>query len=253
MKKFGISGCMIVKDEEKTIEDAIRSLKIVCHEVVVVDTGSSDNTVSIAKGMGCRVLHYEWDNHFGKARNYSYSLAGYEWIFVLDGDETLSIMLQENIHDLIKTKGNVAFRFPVVDNDLPFAKGTKVGGIRLFRTGTLRYDESRKGHTQTVITSNRVVNTPFPVIHRQGAKCVIYHPEKLLNRLSIDVRDFPKDGDGFKILINGFIDSFREFFNRVVRRKGFKDGKKGMILILFRCSYRFLRSWFVALRMDYEN
>ena len=85
-----LSQCMIVKNEERNIERALRWGKGVVWEQIVVDTGSRDRTVQIAESMGARVYHYTWTDDFSAAKNYAISKAGGEWIAFLDADETFA-------------------------------------------------------------------------------------------------------------------------------------------------------------------
>jgi tetratricopeptide (TPR) repeat protein len=84
-----ISLCMIVKNEEKMLAQCLESVKGVVDEIIVVDTGSQDRTVEIAKRYGARVYHHPWEDNFSLARNQSLQYATCDWIFILDADETL--------------------------------------------------------------------------------------------------------------------------------------------------------------------
>lgn len=88
-----ISLCMIVKDEIKHLEKCIKSVQEhlgdFVNEYIVVDTGSTDETVELAKKLNCTVDYFEWCNDFSKARNYSISIAKNNWILVLDADEII--------------------------------------------------------------------------------------------------------------------------------------------------------------------
>jgi len=85
-----LSQCMIVKNEEKNIEKALKWAKGIAFEQIVVDTGSTDRTVEIAKKMGAKVYHFEWINDFSAAKNYAIGLASGNWIAFLDADESFS-------------------------------------------------------------------------------------------------------------------------------------------------------------------
>jgi tetratricopeptide (TPR) repeat protein len=88
---FGsVSLCMIVKNEEKHLARCLRSAKPVVDEIVVVDTGSTDETQKIAVVFGARVYAFPWVNDFSKARNFALSKAVGDWILVMDADEALS-------------------------------------------------------------------------------------------------------------------------------------------------------------------
>lgn len=88
-----LSICMIVKNEQRCLERCLKSLKplreqLSC-EVIVTDTGSTDNSVEIAKKYTDKVLHFEWCNDFSAARNYGIEQAQGEWVMVMDADEEL--------------------------------------------------------------------------------------------------------------------------------------------------------------------
>jgi glycosyltransferase involved in cell wall biosynthesis len=86
----GVSLCMIVKDEERFLADALRSVAGVVDELCIVDTGSSDRTVAIAEEFGARVTHLPWSDDFAQARNAALAMARRRWIIVLDADERLT-------------------------------------------------------------------------------------------------------------------------------------------------------------------
>lgn len=86
-----ISLCMIVRDEAARLERCIASVRGVVDEIVVVDTGSRDDTVRIAERAGARVAHETWREDFSEARNASLALARSDWALVLDADERLSL------------------------------------------------------------------------------------------------------------------------------------------------------------------
>ena len=82
-----ISAYWITKNEEGSILRSINSLKDAVDEIVVVDTGSTDDTVRIARGAGARVEHFEWINDFAAARNHAIDLVSGDIVFLLDADE----------------------------------------------------------------------------------------------------------------------------------------------------------------------
>lgn len=103
-----ISACLIVKNEEENLERCLESIKNICSEIIVVDTGSIDSTISIAKKFGAKIFHYEWDNDFSAARNFSISKATKKLIFIIDADEVVS---QKDIEKFKKLEDNVAYNF----------------------------------------------------------------------------------------------------------------------------------------------
>jgi CDP-glycerol glycerophosphotransferase (TagB/SpsB family) len=78
---------MIVKNEENVLQRCLESVKDGVDEIVIVDTGSTDNTKEIAHRYTDKVFDYKWNNSFSEARNYAQSKATSEWILALDADE----------------------------------------------------------------------------------------------------------------------------------------------------------------------
>jgi len=84
-----LSLSMIVRDEAAQIEDCLRSVQGFVDEMVVVDTGSTDNTVALAKALGARVEQIDWPGDFAPARNQALQWVSGDWVLVLDADERL--------------------------------------------------------------------------------------------------------------------------------------------------------------------
>lgn len=96
-----ISICIIVKNEEKNLEECLRRLAAYDYEIVVVDTGSIDSSKSIALKYTDKVYDYIWNQDFSAARNYSISQASNDWILVIDSDEYVSLLDKTNLEKLI--------------------------------------------------------------------------------------------------------------------------------------------------------
>ena len=101
-----VSSCLIVKNEAENIGRCLESLKSVSNEIIVVDTGSTDNTVEIARSFGARVHFYEWDNNFSNAKNYALDKATGDWIIFLDADEYFDANTQKNLCYVFKSIHN---------------------------------------------------------------------------------------------------------------------------------------------------
>ncbi|ODS32456.1 MAG: glycosyltransferase fused to TPR-repeat domain protein [Candidatus Scalindua rubra] len=97
-----LSLCMIVKDEEKLLPTCLESVKDYVDEIIIVDTGSTDKTVEVAKRYGAKIYHHQWENSFSKARNYSLKYATCDWILILDADEEIDKEDAHKLRDVIK-------------------------------------------------------------------------------------------------------------------------------------------------------
>lgn len=97
-----ISLCMIVKNEGKSLAKCLNSVSSIAHEIIVVDTGSSDSTCEIARQYGAIIHRFPWNNDFSDARNASLELAQGDWILFLDADEELSPDSREILIQLVE-------------------------------------------------------------------------------------------------------------------------------------------------------
>jgi len=84
-----ISACLIVKDEERNISECLQSLVVFADEIIVVDTGSTDDTINIAKGFTNKIYSFPWIDDFSAARNYALEKATGDWIVSIDADEII--------------------------------------------------------------------------------------------------------------------------------------------------------------------
>jgi len=85
--KDGLTVCIIAKNEEKMLEDCLKSILGYVDEIILVDTGSIDKTKEIALKYGCNIYDFQWINDFSAARNFSINQANFENILILDADE----------------------------------------------------------------------------------------------------------------------------------------------------------------------
>ena len=94
-----ISAVVITYNSEKTLGLTLNSAHNVSREMIVVDSGSKDKTIELARDFGAKVYHRKFDG-YGAQKNHGIKLAGYPWILSMDSDEVLSDELIESINSL---------------------------------------------------------------------------------------------------------------------------------------------------------
>ena len=114
-----ISACYIVKNAEKNLARSLKSLAKYVDEIIVVDTGSTDGTVDVAKKFGAKIFHEPWQDDFSTPRNVALNAAKSSWIVFLDADEyfvndtaknlrkAIALAQEKNIHGVFVNLVNV--------------------------------------------------------------------------------------------------------------------------------------------------
>jgi len=100
--KTKLSLAMIVKNEARCLARCLSSVQAMADEIVVADTGSTDDTVKIAAQFGAKVAHFRWINDFAAARNFALEQITGDWVLVLDADEYASEALAREIRGFIQ-------------------------------------------------------------------------------------------------------------------------------------------------------
>ena len=96
-----LSLAMIAKNEARCLARCLQSVRAIADEIIVTDTGSTDDTVKIAAENGAKVTHFDWVNDFAAARNFALAQATGDWVLVLDADEWASEILANEIRKFI--------------------------------------------------------------------------------------------------------------------------------------------------------
>jgi tetratricopeptide (TPR) repeat protein len=111
MATVGLS--MIVKNEALTLGQCLQSVSGVVSQIVIADTGSTDNTPDIARNFGATVISVPWENHFANARNAALQSMQTDWVLVLDADEELGGEAGNQIPNLLKTSNAGGYLVPI--------------------------------------------------------------------------------------------------------------------------------------------
>jgi glycosyltransferase involved in cell wall biosynthesis len=104
-----LSASMIVRDEARFLAECLNSIRFIVDEIVIVDTGSTDQTKAIARKFNARIYDFPWSDDFSRARNEALNHCAGEWILYIDADERLRHEEREGLKDLLSTSTKVAF------------------------------------------------------------------------------------------------------------------------------------------------
>jgi glycosyltransferase involved in cell wall biosynthesis len=118
--KLPLSVCMIVKNEEENISNALESIADIASEIIVVDTGSTDKTKEIANSYGAKVHHFDWINDFSAARNESLKYATKDWILIIDADHRFEENSKSKLPEYLNNKNSQVYYVQCVEKQNNF-------------------------------------------------------------------------------------------------------------------------------------
>jgi GT2 family glycosyltransferase/tetratricopeptide (TPR) repeat protein len=199
-----LSLCMIVRDNARTIEACLSSIRPWVDEMVVVDTGSTDQTPAMAQRLGARVHHFLWCDSFAAARNESLRHARGRWIFWMDSDDTIDPENGVKLRRLARQGADQAIMGYVIQVHCPgpdrdgAAQVTVVDQVKLFRNlPCLRFE--RRIHEQIIPAIRRaggeIAWSDIFVVHSgydHGAEAQARKRQRDLHLLHLELAEEPE-------------------------------------------------------------
>ncbi len=202
----GISLCMIVKNEERFLEQCLSSVAGAVDEINIVDTGSTDRTIEIAQRFGARVQRREWRDDFGWARNEALKMATKRWVFQLDADEQLTPESKAALRDVAAAPAHLTGVWIRCSNASDKYRG---GGsvshaiVRIFPNhervrfyGAIHEFPSVDGSSISI----DAVHSPIKILHHGYLNDVVDHRDKYARNMQIveaSVAAEPEDAFGW--------------------------------------------------------
>jgi len=225
-----LSAVIITKNESENIANALKSVQF-ASDILILDSGSSDNTCEIALSYGARVKKQKWLG-FGPQKNKAVELAKNDWVLALDADEQITEELKEEIIKTISAPKFHAYHISRLNNF--FGKNIRFGGlypdrsIRLFNKKFCHFT-SDKVHekvlckTQSGYLKNHMTHNAFNTIDQFVSK------QKLYAGLSSKKTNYLK----------AFLSPIWVFIKMYILRLGFLDGWRGIVIAVVYARYTF--------------
>ena len=163
-----LSVCLITKNEADRIGDTIRAVLDLAHEVVVVDSGSTDDTLKIAGELGAKIFHRDWTG-FGPQKRFSEDCASHDWILNLDADEVVSPELADEIRALLQSEPDIKAWRVKIRNVYPGQMKPRLWAdythyVRLYDRRRVRFRDSMV-HDTVDTKAEKIGDLKGPVIH----------------------------------------------------------------------------------------
>lgn len=228
-----LSVVIIAKNEERTIGRVIDAVSELADEVILVDSGSSDKTLEIAKSKGALCSHQDWLG-FAKQKNHAMGLAHSDWILSLDADEILSSELADEIKTLLASESAKDFLGYKIPRALYIAD-TRVAHGGFYPDAQLRLIQNGAGFFNDRLVHEAIkIDGPVAMLKNEmyhyAYKSVEEFDQAMEKYARLSAKEFARQKKfGWKANpVNGLIHPVWTFIYRYLFRQGFMDGKLGL-------------------------
>jgi len=182
---------MIVKDEEDTLGRCLKSVKDIVDEIIIVDTGSSDNTKKVARRFTSRVYYFNWIDDFSATRNYSFSKATMEYIMWLDADD---VILEKDALKIRQLKASIdpAVDIVMMKYNYGFDENGQVT-LSYFRERLLKRSDNFKWNEpihEYIQPSGHIINSDICITHKKTHPSVSDRNLKIFEKMIAEGKEF---------------------------------------------------------------
>ena len=233
-----LSVCLITKNEEANIRECLESVRF-ADEIVIVDSGSSDRTLEIAKEFTSKISFHPF-KHFAEQKNKALSLAQGDWIFLIDADERISAELAGEIHKMTEGLPDSVYRVRrgtyFLEKPLRFSGTQKDAPIRLFPKGSAFYDQPV--HEQ-IVTSLPVRTLKNKLLH-MTTRTFAQYAEKLDLYTTLEVKTM-KENRRSVTWVSQWLAPCVKFFYLYLLKGGILDGLTGFRFAYLSAYYHWVK------------
>jgi glycosyltransferase involved in cell wall biosynthesis len=238
-----LSVYIMAQNEAKRIRHTLESVKDIADELVVIDGGSTDETVAICREYTDTVIVHRFEG-YALQRKFALTQVTGDWILAIDADETLSPELRTAIPSLLIATDVDAYDFSRRNYVKPEIF-LRYGGFypdyqrRLFRKGTAQYGSVvHAGEVPTI--TGRVCRIDMDILHDQTENNVQYHISKLMRFVHAEIRETQPTHGPLYYLYHAFRDPLLLVYKQYIIREGYRMGILGIRSAASHASMRFL-------------
>lgn len=238
MKKTKLSVVVAVYNEENNLKNCLNSVKDLVDEIVVVDGGSTDKTVSIAKSFDAKIIQTNNPANFHINKNKAIDAASGDWILQLDADEVVTAELTREIRKVISNNLDIN-GYWIPRSNFFLGRFLKKGGqypdltLRLYRRGKGRLP-AKDVHEQAEV-SGKVAYLKAELLHLRDKNFSIYMDRfnRYTSLLALQIKEAGVKKGMIPFLDYIFFKPFGWFIKSYIRHRGYVDGFPGFIFAVF--------------------
>jgi glycosyltransferase involved in cell wall biosynthesis len=238
--KLQLSVVIITLNEADRLERLIAGIDL-AHEVVVVDSGSTDGTIELAQRLGARVIIHEFEGYVAQ-KNFAMHQGKCDWLLSLDGDEALSDELKEEISKALARPDPEVAGFSMPRMSRYLGRWIRHGGwypdrkVRLVRRGKATW-KGEDPHDE-LVCNGRIEKLQYPILHYVYRN--IADQVRTMNNFSNILAGHSSPTGGWYVIL-GFFHSVFKFIECYLWKMGFLDGLPGFVIAVNSAFYVFVR------------
>jgi len=232
-----LAAIILTRNESKHIQACIETVRF-ADQIVVFDSGSTDDTQSLAESAGATVMTNAFDN-YAQQRNDALNATDADWILFVDADERITTDLAEEIQKTITQPRHDGYWIP--RHNYIFGKLTRHTGwypdyqMRLLKRGAAQYDPERHVHELVILAHGEAGHLKNPIVHYNYDSVQQFH-EKQQRYVQYDAKILNEEGIRPKVY-TPYLQPFRHFKWRYFDLRGYKDGVHGLRLSVLMAWY----------------
>jgi len=241
-----ISAAIITKNEEHNIKRCLESLQW-ADEIIIVDSGSTDQTLTICNNYNCKIIQTEWLG-FGRTKQLAVNSTSHDWVLSIDADEVITPELQSAITTLIQ-ESTKADGYYIKRDSYYLQRKIKYSGwqsdypLRLFNKQHGQFNDAPV-HESVEMQSDNLSTIQAPLLHYPHPT-ITHHIQKINLYSTLGAEKLYKKGKRTSLpyaLLSGGV----KFIKMYLFKRGFLDGKEGLILALlsgFYSTLKYMKLW----------
>lgn len=247
-KKLSISVFMITLNEEDRIGASISAIKDIVDEIVVVDSGSTDNTLNICKDLGAKVSHRDWTG-YGEQKKHAESLCKNDWVINLDADEVVTPEFCDELVSLYnednKSFPNQAYKIKIT-NVYPLAKKPRIGAycfnnVRFYNRNFATFKTSEVHDSVVPTSDSTTIGQIKNIVLHYGLRDISHLVEKANLYTDKQVNELAHKKTLLKLRIRMLYEFPLSFIRCYFFRKEFLGGYWGFIISMNHAYRHFIR------------
>lgn len=230
-----VAVLILTFNEEKNIAECIASASF-ADEIVVVDSGSTDRTVSIAQELGAKCIYHSMEEGFAEQRNFALKQTNADWVFYLDADERLDSGVAGEIREIVATKNPVAYQ--ILRMNVIFGKQVKYGGhspdwsLRLYPRMAVKWEGKVHEHAKVEVPIRSMKSHMLHYTYTSWDR-YFYKFNQYTTILAEQMHSRGKCPKITDFIIRPWV-AFIRFY---ILKSGWRDGMTGLIFALFHSFY----------------